>query len=265
MLRISIMTQKGGLGKSTFTMILANRLRYYHAEKVLVVDCNVPQISILTNRERELKLLEQIKRKKEIGDELTTKEKAWAIEFEKTAAKTGIKTFDVVPIYDKTIQKDYNKLNILAKDYDVVLYDLPGSLEDRMLLNVMLTFDYIFVPMEPDAKSGIKSLATAAGLYNLKEKFKNSPNTNLQAVYLFFNKVRNSKQHREEMSSLYLSSAKKGLEFLTQPDGTPIYVDERVMYQNDLTCSTVFNTEPLLRYTKAAKLIDSIIKTIRHE
>jgi len=44
---ISICNQKGGIGKSTFTVLIASYLHYTLGHDVLVVDCDYPQWSIL--------------------------------------------------------------------------------------------------------------------------------------------------------------------------------------------------------------------------
>lgn len=262
MIKLAIMTQKGGVGKSTLTTILANRLYYYLNKKVLIVDCNIPQASVMGNRRRELELFSTIKQKKTNEEELTPKEKAWSKEFERTAlALKEIRAFDVISIEDRQIGRDYSKVDEYAKDYDVILYDLPGSLEDRTLLHTMLSFNYVFVPLEPDAKSGLKSLATAAGLYNLRNMYKGK--SNLQGIYLFFNKVKtSSRQHKEEMASLFQVAAQRGFEFLMKEDNTPLYIDERVRYQSDIVCSTLFSTESILRYTKVERVIQAMIKIL---
>ena len=47
--------QKGGIGKSTLTILAASWLRYVRGLNVLVVDCDFPQNSIVELREREKK------------------------------------------------------------------------------------------------------------------------------------------------------------------------------------------------------------------
>lgn len=39
----SVCSQKGGVGKSTFTVLLASWLHYVLGRDVLVVDCDAPQ------------------------------------------------------------------------------------------------------------------------------------------------------------------------------------------------------------------------------
>ena len=44
---IAFASQKGGVGKSTLTVLAASWLHYLHGIRVAVVDCDYPQHSIL--------------------------------------------------------------------------------------------------------------------------------------------------------------------------------------------------------------------------
>lgn len=55
---IAVCNQKGGVGKSTFTVLLASYLHYLAEYDVLVVDCDYPQWSVHAQRERELEAVE---------------------------------------------------------------------------------------------------------------------------------------------------------------------------------------------------------------
>lgn len=57
-IRVSVCSQKGGVGKSSLTVLVASWLHYVMKRNVLVVDCDFPQWSIHTQRERELHVLE---------------------------------------------------------------------------------------------------------------------------------------------------------------------------------------------------------------
>ena len=55
---IAFSTQKGGVGKTTFTVLAASYLHYVCGYNVLVVDCDYPQFSINEMRKRDAKGLE---------------------------------------------------------------------------------------------------------------------------------------------------------------------------------------------------------------
>lgn len=54
---ISFSSQKGGVGKSTITMLVASFMHYARGLNVAVVDCDYPQCNLEKLRERELKLV----------------------------------------------------------------------------------------------------------------------------------------------------------------------------------------------------------------
>lgn len=55
---ISFATQKGGVGKSTFTVFAASWLHYRHGVNVAVVDCDYPQHSILKQKSRDRNIVQ---------------------------------------------------------------------------------------------------------------------------------------------------------------------------------------------------------------
>ena len=54
-LKISFSTQKGGVGKSTLTTLIASVLHYRLGYNVLIIDCDFPQHSLTNMRERDKK------------------------------------------------------------------------------------------------------------------------------------------------------------------------------------------------------------------
>src|SRR5674476_553703 len=52
---VAFSTQKGGVGKTTLTVLVASYLHYVKGFNVAVVDCDYPQYSIVEMRERDLK------------------------------------------------------------------------------------------------------------------------------------------------------------------------------------------------------------------
>ena len=51
---VALSNQKGGVGKSTFTVLFASYFHYLKGYNVLVVDCDYPQHSISTMRDWEV-------------------------------------------------------------------------------------------------------------------------------------------------------------------------------------------------------------------
>lgn len=72
-LYVAIATQKGGIGKSTITMLLANYLHNIGGKNVGVVDCDDPQHSISDARERELLLIKNNEADKEAAKDVFRK------------------------------------------------------------------------------------------------------------------------------------------------------------------------------------------------
>lgn len=58
-LKISFSTQKGGVGKSTLTTLIASVLHYRLGYNVLIIDCDFPQHSLTNMRERDKKNIMQ--------------------------------------------------------------------------------------------------------------------------------------------------------------------------------------------------------------
>lgn len=56
---VALSNQKGGVGKSTFTVLLASYFHYLKGYNVLVVDCDYPQHSISTMRDWEVGTIEK--------------------------------------------------------------------------------------------------------------------------------------------------------------------------------------------------------------
>ena len=56
---IAFATQKGGIGKTSVTVLVASYLHYVKGYNVAIVDCDYPQNSIVDMREREVRLIDE--------------------------------------------------------------------------------------------------------------------------------------------------------------------------------------------------------------
>lgn len=59
---VSFVTQKGGVGKSTFTVFAASWLHYRFGVNVAVVDCDYPQHSIKKQKARDASIVQSSQR-----------------------------------------------------------------------------------------------------------------------------------------------------------------------------------------------------------
>ena len=133
---ISICNQKGGIGKSTFTMLLASHLHYTLGYDVLVVDCDYPQWSVQAQRERELSLIEHDDYHKLL---LVRQFKA-----------TGRKLWPVLKCMPPEAPEEVERLLQSGYHPRIILYDLPGTVNAEGVIRLLASLDAVFVPMKAD-------------------------------------------------------------------------------------------------------------------
>lgn len=79
--------------------------------------------------------------------------------------------------------------------YDVVLYDLPGTMGTKGVIYTLSLLNYLFIPMRADRLVMQSTLNFAQTVY---DKFVDNPATNIQEVYLFWNM-----EDRRERTNIY--------------------------------------------------------------
>jgi len=171
---ISFCTQKGGAGKSVFTILAASYLHYQMNYKVAVIDCDFPQWSVQKMRERETDVINTNNYYKKKAYEFFT--------------KSGIKAFPVVPSKPESALADAKKfLSEADKQYDLVLFDLPGTVYNRDVVNIYVNMDYLFVPL---SVSRINLESTLLFVSNINDVLqKNTSGIRLKHVYTFWNRM----------------------------------------------------------------------------
>ena len=111
---VAFSNQKGGVGKSTVTIVLASYFNYVKGLNVAVVDCDYPQFSLDKLRGRDLKNLE----KSEYHQRLFCRQ------FENSTRKA-------YPIVTSTPEEAAKIPGRLEGDYDLIFFDLPGTVNSR--------------------------------------------------------------------------------------------------------------------------------------
>ena len=157
---ISFFTQKGGVGKSTLSIITASYLAYIKKKKVVLIDAD-PQHSCAIVRRTNLANIDIYK------DEMD---------------KLYIGQNDIYPIITTSVDE---ALQVLVKnklDADYIIIDLPGTLQDK-ILNVVFLSDYVIVPLEHDNASVETSIRSCNTLKTIQPKSK------IKDIIAVFNKI----------------------------------------------------------------------------
>ena len=185
---ISICSQKGGVGKSTFTVLVASLLHYQLGRSVLVVDCDFPQWSIVEQRNREITLLDR-----------ADPYKGMMIRQFKASGK---KIWPVLGCQATNALVQVNKfLDQAAEEYDYVLFDLPGTTAIKGVLRLIASLDRAFIPMKAD-KIIMESTITFARM--LTETFVPNPGLPIRGVHLFWSMI--DKRERTVLYEQYESA-----------------------------------------------------------
>ncbi|MDC7217560.1 MAG: AAA family ATPase, partial [Spirochaetales bacterium] len=172
-------TQKGGVGKTTFTVLTASYLHYEKGLNVLVVDCDYPQYSILQMREREIETVSKDRQLKALAYEQFTRLDKKAYSILKASAESAM-----------DILKEF--LGQTKETIDLVLFDVPGTVNTSGMYKLLSEMDVFLVPISADRVVLESSLNFAKALGKM---IKDSPQKQL---YLFWNLV-----DKREKTALY--------------------------------------------------------------
>ena len=173
-LKIAISSQKGGVGKSTCSILIAGILHYLKNFSCAIVDGDDPQHSIHVTRERDLDVVQQ-------SDFLKV---ALYRQFERIHKKS----YPIIQSNPTNAVEDLN--NYLSEHpdqhFDIVLFDLPGTLRSEGVIYTISQMDYVFVPLKADNIVMQSSLQFAEAL---DEELVQKHNCNLKGIHLFWNMI----------------------------------------------------------------------------
>jgi chromosome partitioning protein len=119
--KVSFASQKGGVGKSTLTTIIANQA-HMDGLKVLVVDCDA-QKSLKLRRDAEV----------DLGIELN----------QITAEEAETVLYKIIAIDPEMVPATVRKYE---SEYDLILIDVPGNLVQKDVDECYIMLDYLIVP-----------------------------------------------------------------------------------------------------------------------
>ena len=172
-LYVAFSTQKGGVGKTTFTVLVASYLYYLKGYNVAVVDCDYPQHSISAMRKRDA---EQVN-----GDDYY---KQLAFHQFKTLGKKAYPVLCSSP--DEAIKTADEFLASAGSDYDVVFFDLPGTVNTPGILKALAGMHHIFTPITADR---VVMESTLIFTQLLQDVIMKKGETDIKTINLFWNQV----------------------------------------------------------------------------
>ncbi|MCX6212800.1 ParA family protein [Spirosoma sp.] len=195
---ISVCTQKGGVGKTTLTMLLAT---YYHTtvgKPVTVIDADFPQHSFDATRRSELA---SIQNDEEIQSLYVT----------------------LYPEMNRELYKVYKgsleELAMFLTDLkgrgedELVFIDMPGTMNVKGFDRVASQLDYVILPMEADKMSFTAGLQTL----DLFDRFREAKGADYQ-LFMLWNKYKKSEN----------PSLMQGIENIVRERGNVQILEHRV-------------------------------------
>lgn len=179
-LYVAVSTQKGGAGKTTLTAILASYLYYIKKVDLAVVDCDYPQWSLSQLRERDKKLAEK-------------SEKIKKIVFD-TWQERGLVAYN---IESSTPEDALAYAEMLAESQPspkVIFFDLPGTVNNEHVINLITKMDYIFCPMTTDPLVFETSVSFANSVQN--QLISTGKAENIKGLYMLWNRVTSRERNK---------------------------------------------------------------------
>ncbi len=245
---VAFSSQKGGVGKSTFTTIIASILHYRMGYNVVVFDCDYPQHSLWQMRERDLKTVmkSEILKRLAYRQFTTINKKAYPVLQSKA---------------DNALKDAETFLQSSDVPVDVIFFDLPGTVNTPGLLNTLAGMQHIFSPITADRVVMESTLSFTDVLTNVLMK---RGQTSIETIRLFWNQV-----DGREKSHLYEAYGNIINEVGLQTMETRIADSKRFRKESEATAKTVFRSTllpPDERLMKACGLdlfMEEFLRTVK--
>jgi cellulose biosynthesis protein BcsQ len=151
-----------------------------------IIDCDFPQHSIHSMRKRDFKMLEEDEFYKGMAYEQFTRlegKKAYPI----VESDTGRAIADA-----EQVVEDYEM------DFDIIFFDLPGTMNNRDLIITLAHMDYLIAPI---AASRVVMESTLDYMISVRDNIITTGQSNIKAMYLLWNLV--DGREKNELYSVY--------------------------------------------------------------
>ncbi len=131
-LYVAFSTQKGGVGKTTFTVLAASYLYYLKGYDVAVVDCDYPQHSIAGMRKRDAE---------QVGADEDYKRMAY-----EQFTRLGKKAYPVLCSSPEKAIATADEYIAAGHVPDIVFFDLPGTVNSEGVINSLAGMVHLHPP-----------------------------------------------------------------------------------------------------------------------
>jgi cellulose biosynthesis protein BcsQ len=245
---IAFAAQKGGVGKTSVTVLVASYLHYVKGYNVAIVDCDYPQNSIVDMREREVRLIDENLSLKTLACDhfRQLKKKAYPV--------IASNPFEALDDAERMMKEEEVRP-------DIVFFDLPGTLKSKGVVSTLSQMDYIFAPVSAD-RLVLESTLQFTSMFN--ENLMTTGLAKAKGLYLFWTMV--DGREKSELYEIYEQViAQLGLSVLKT------YLPDSKRFRRDLSAerksvfrSTIFPMDnTLMKGSNIKELSEEICNLIR--
>jgi cellulose biosynthesis protein BcsQ len=170
---IAFSSQKGGVGKSTFTVLAASILHYRLGYNVAVFDADFPQNSLVKMKTRDLAMVMENEDLKRMAYAQFTaiNKKAYPVIQHKA---------------EDVLQAAHDFLESSTVPIDVLFFDLPGTVNSPGILKALTGMNHIFTPITADR---VVMESTLIFTQILQDVIMKKGETSIETINLFWNQV----------------------------------------------------------------------------
>ncbi|MBD0724784.1 conjugal transfer protein TraA [Flavobacterium sp. L1I52] len=170
---IAFSSQKGGVGKSTFTTLIASIMHYRLGYNVAVLDADFPQHSLMKMKSRDLAMVMENEYLKKLAYKqfTTINKKAYPIMQHKA---------------ENVLDAAHKFLNSSSVPIDVIFFDLPGTVNTPGILKALAGMHHIFTPITADR---LVMESTLVFTQLLQDVIMKKGATSIETINLFWNQV----------------------------------------------------------------------------
>lgn len=170
---IAFSSQKGGVGKSTFTTLVASTMHYRLGYNVAVFDADFPQHSLMKMKKRDMAMVMENEVLKKMAYKQFTSINKRAYSIIQSKAENVLEAAN-----------DFLKSSSIP--IDIIFFDLPGTVNTPGILKALIGMHHIFTPIAADRVVMESSLIFTQ---LMKDVVMKKGNTTIETINLFWNRV----------------------------------------------------------------------------